>query len=186
MNTVADFVERYLPERYRALCTLATTPTKPVVLGLHVIGLTGWSLVTHSDHLQVQRELSSERVLTVSMSEPDFQHLVLEHLPLLEQGSPMLAPKVMHWDEETRRLVTAMPGSILVQIGDQPATRRVLLTPGVRPIDFDKALCTIYCELSDLMAVRAGSQQIMELFLAGKLRIDGDVQLALALAGVLM
>jgi hypothetical protein len=186
MSTVAEFVERYLPERYRALCEPGAAPRDPVVLGLCLPERAAWSLVAHADHLQVHGALDDERVLTVSLSEPDFEHLVLNQLTLLDQGAPMFTPKVLRWDAETRRLVTAMPGSILVRIGDQGTTRKVLITPGVRPIDFEGALCTIDCELSDLLAVRAGTQQIMELFLAGKLRIDGDVQLALALAGIVM
>lgn len=185
MNRVADFVERYLPERYRALCEPSSAAHRPVVFGLHVEGVSSWSLVAHADHLQVQPQLSEERMLTVSLSEPDFEHLVLSQLSLFETGSPMIAPKALRWDDETRQLVSAMPGSILVRIADQGLARCIWLTPGLRPIARD-AQCTIDCDWSDLLAVRAGSQQAMELFLAGKLRVDGDVQLALALAGILM
>jgi hypothetical protein len=186
MNRVAEFVERELPERYAALCEANTQARPPVIFGLHVQELHTWSLAAHADHLQVQQALDDNRVLTVSLSEPDFERLVLDQLTLFEQGAPMIAPRALRWDDETRRLITAMPGSILVRIADQEATRKVWLTPGLRSLEVQEARCTIDCELGDLMAVKAGSQQVMELFLAGKLRIDGDVQLALALAGVLM
>jgi hypothetical protein len=186
MNKIAEFVEQYLPERYLASCDPKAVSQNPVVLGLSVVGVGAWSLVAHGDHLQVQQELVEQRVLTISSSEVDFEHLVLGHLPLFEQSSPMIAPRMLRWDDETRGLVTAMPGSILVRIGDQSQVRKILLTPGLRAIDFETAQCTIDCELADLLAVRSGAQQAMELFLAGKLRIDGDVQLALALAGILI
>ncbi len=186
MSRIAEFVEQYLPERYRAACELHADPRRPVVFGLCVEGLNAWSLVAHSDHLLVQQRLDDERLLTVSLSEADFEHLVLGQLALFEQGSPMIAPKALRWDDETRRLISAMPGHILVRIADQGTTRKVWLTPGLLPLDVRDAQCTIDCELNDLLAVKAGTQQAMELFFAGKLRIDGDVQLALALAGVLM
>jgi hypothetical protein len=186
MHRVAEFVERELPERYRALCEAQAEARSPVIFGLQVRGLQTWSLAAHADQLLVQPALDDKRVLTVSLSEEDFEHLVLDQLTLFEQGSPIIAPRALRWDDETRRLITAMPGSILVRIADQEATRNVWLTPGLQPLDAPDTRCTIDCALSDLLAVKAGSQQVMELFFAGKLRVDGDVQLALALAGVLM
>jgi hypothetical protein len=186
MSRVAEFVERELPERYGALCDANAEARPPVIFGLHVQGLKTWSLAAHTDHLQVRPTLDDRRVLTVSLSEADFERLVLDQLTLFEQGAPMIAPKALRWDDETRRLITALPGSILVRIADRDTMRTVRLIPGLGALDAKDARCTIDCELDDLLAVKAGSQQLMELFLAGKLRIDGDVQLALALAGVLM
>jgi len=186
MTSVAEFVERQLPERYRALHGRLHNLASPVVFGLSVDGHGAWSLTADAEQLQVRANLSEDRVLTVSLSGPDFEHLVLGQAALFEGGSSLMGSRVLRWDSEMRSLVSAMPGSILVSIRDGSVLRSVLLTPGLRAIDFEHAECTIDCELDDLRAVRAGQQQPMELFIAGKLSIRGDAQLALAFAGLLI
>jgi hypothetical protein len=182
--SVAEFVERYLPEQYARTLASFATMSSPAAFGLEVAGHGSWSLIAASDGLTVQPSLVDDRVLTASLSGEDFERLIMHDLP-----APTSAPigqRVLRWDTETLGLVKAMPGSVLVSIADSPSTRKVLLTPGARAIDLASAACTIECELKDLLDVRAGIQQPMELFLAGKIRLLGDAQLALALAGILI
>ncbi|MBM4361503.1 MAG: SCP2 sterol-binding domain-containing protein, partial [Deltaproteobacteria bacterium] len=86
---------------------------------------------------------------------------------------------------DTARLIRHVPGSVLVRVADAGAARRLLVTPGRRAARFEDAACTIDCSLSDLEDARAAGLSPMQLFAQGKLRISGNVQIALALSAVL-
>jgi putative sterol carrier protein len=88
-------------------------------------------------------------------------------------------------DPETARLVRHVPGSLLFVLKEGDAKRRLLVTPGRRVADLDKAACTIECRMADFVAAEAGGVSPMQLFTSGKLRISGNLQIAMALAGVL-
>ena len=186
MTTVAEFVERYLPELFARVREQAGGRGGVGVFGLNVIGAGAWSLAPSDTGLHVALGLSGDRALTASLAVADFEKLVLQNITNSEPPSSLLGERLLRWDSETVALIKAMPGSILVRIADQGDHLMVLLTPGSRAIDLPHAECTLDCEWNDLTSVRQGLQQPMELFLAGKLRIQGDAQLALALAGVLI
>ena len=61
---------------------------------------------------------------------------------------------------------------------------RLLVTPGIRTADLAAADCTIECSLSDIAEARERGLSPFQLFSAGKLRIRGNVQIAMALAAV--
>jgi len=48
----------------------------------------------------------------------------------------------------------------------------------------DYAECTIECKMADLLDAEEKRQTPMQLFVGGKLKITGNVQIAMALAGV--
>jgi putative sterol carrier protein len=66
---------------------------------------------------------------------------------------------------------------------DGDARRRILVTPGRRAASLDSAECTIECALADMVDAQSKGVSPMQLFVAGKLRLTGNVQIAMALAG---
>jgi hypothetical protein len=184
-ESVAEFVEQFLPEQYALALAGKPAPAVAVTLGLSVPGNGVWSLTAGPERLLVDRGLSDSRTLTATLDAPDFERLLTSDELRLRSGAPLLV-NTRRWDEETLSLVRAMQGSILVRIADPPRERRILLTPGTLVADYDSARCTIECDFADLVGVRMGTQQPMDLFMAGKLRLQGDAQLALALGGLLL
>lgn len=184
-ESVAEFVEQYLPERYALALAGKVPPAVAVTFGLRITGTGDWSLTAGPERLLVDRELSERRILTATLDLEDFERLLTSDELRLRDDVPLLA-NARRWDAETLSLVRAMQGSILVRVSDLPRDRRILLTPGTLVADFDSAPCTIECDFADLIAVRTGVQQPMDLFMAGKLRLQGDAQLALALGGLLL
>ncbi|HTM44907.1 MAG TPA: SCP2 sterol-binding domain-containing protein, partial [Polyangiaceae bacterium] len=130
------------------------------------------------------RSLVVDRVLTASISANDFERLALGEALSEERPPLFIGQRMLRVDAQTLNLVRNVPGSILVRVADQEVQRRVLLTPGDRGIDFENAECAVECDHADLIAVRSGQVPPLELFLAGKLRVLGDAQLALALGGL--
>jgi hypothetical protein len=183
-QTVAEFVEQFLPEQYVRLCEQGGPALSQARFGLNVVGAGQWSLIAGGQQLEIQRNLTADRVLTASVTADDFERLALGEALSEERPPLFIGQRMLRVDTQTLTLVKNVPGSILVRIADQGTQRRVLLTPGDRAIDFENAECAVECDHVDLIAVRSGQVPPLELFLAGKLRVLGDAQLALALGGL--
>jgi hypothetical protein len=129
-------------------------------------------------------------VLQISVSSADFAPLIVAASEHRQRSSKKELPassfRALKIDAETARLVRRVPGSVLFSARDGQETRRLLVTPGRRSPDFSAADCTIECDLEDWVeAESGGSQAAMQLFVGGKLKVRGNVQIAMALSSVL-
>jgi hypothetical protein len=186
IQSAEDFARRFIPEQFARLREVLASRTWPGSLALSVEGEGAWSFRIREGELEVLSDLEDDRLLTVSLSADDFSKIV-GMIPSAENPKPsVLSHKLLRWDAETVNLVRNLPGSILLRFDDQATVRRVLLTPALGSRSFDEAACAIDCAWADLLDVQAGKQQPMDLFLAGKIRLSGNVEVALALAGLLL
>jgi hypothetical protein len=185
-----EFFTRYLPEQLAASPELATGITSIGSITCRVLGAGEWSLRLNDGVLEVTRGMEEDVMLQITVLAPDFETLVLTptreivsgpHRPIPHGGGALAALAV---SAETARLVRRVPGSVLFVAKDGEVRRRLLVTPGVRAANLDSADCTIECALEDVVAMRAKGSSPMQLFTAGKLRLKGNVQIAMALAGV--
>ena len=64
--------------------------------------------------------------------------------------------------------------------------RHIALTPGLIEHSLDRAECCIDCEITALEAVQARRKNPLDLFYEGQIRITGDAQIALAMAGLFL
>lgn len=185
-----EFFTRYLPGQLAGLPELATGITSIGSVTCRVLGAGVWSLRLNDGVLEVTRGMEEDVMLQVTLPLEDFEVLVLTptreivsgpQKPIAHGGGALAALAV---SAETARLVRRVPGSVLFVAKDGEARRRLLVTPGVRAADLESADCTIECALEDVVAMRAKGGSPMQLFTAGKLRLRGNVQLAMALAGV--
>jgi SCP-2 sterol transfer family len=90
------------------------------------------------------------------------------------------------WDEETVELLRRQSGGILLRVEDGGVSRPIALTPGVEPYSLESAECIIDCSLADLARVQTRRANPLDLFYAGQIRISGDAQIALAMAGLFL
>lgn len=109
-----------------------------------------------------------------------FERLVL---PVTESvnasGGSVHVPSI---DSETLELVRGATGCLEASFDEDGKSYRMAFGPG----NLDEVGCTIRCDLADFERVRAGTVQPFELLMNGKLRIEGDPQIALALGSLLM
>jgi putative sterol carrier protein len=91
---------------------------------------------------------------------------------------------MLRLDAETCRLVAAVPGALRVRVNDGERRLEVVLGPG--NADFSAPRCTATCQLADFQDLLAQRQNPMDLFLASKLVLDGDLEVALALGGLFL
>jgi hypothetical protein len=104
---------------------------------------------------------------------------------LLAPVSEAVAPKALRvptLDTETLDLVVAAAGCLEATFEENGKSYQITFGPGNR----DDVGCRIHCDLADFERVRAGTAQPFELLMNGKLRIEGDPQIALALGSLLM
>jgi hypothetical protein len=181
------FVEEYLPARARALGEALGGLSSVGSVVFRVVDVGEWSLRLVDGELEVLRGVEDDVLMQVTVTEDDFVVLVVDSIrKLTESGrrGPAGALGVLSLDPRTARGLRHMPGSVLLSVDDAGTPRRVLLTPGVGRADMSAPDCTIGCTMADYVAMQTRREDPMQLFANGRLRLTGNVQLALALAGL--
>jgi hypothetical protein len=172
----------------------------PAGVVVRVVGAGVWTLRIVGGLLQAESGSAADVALQLSLHERDFGKLVVAPLrralqALGDEPSSQAAralaqtgfwARLGRWDEETVDLLKRQSGRILVRIEDEGASRNVALTPGERPFSLEEAECTIDCRLEDLEQLQAKQSSPLDLFYAGQIRIGGDAQIALAMAGLFL
>jgi hypothetical protein len=181
------FFTSYLPGRFaEAAAQLGVTRSVGSVTA-RVVDAGEWSLRIDDGALRVTRGADDDVMLQLTVSRADFDVLVREPLSQVDARAPLtrVGPlRALAANPETARLVRHVPGSVLLVARDGPVEHRLLMTPGRRKAELASPDCTITCALDDLQAAYAGKVAPMQLFTSGKLRITGNVQIAMALAGM--
>jgi hypothetical protein len=179
----------YLPERFAGAQRLLGNTSSVGSLLFRVDGVGEWSLRLRDGSLETVRTMEDDVVLQVTVSREDFSVLVVEALERLEASDRPLtkasAFRGLKQDPETARLVRHVPGSVLLVLRDGDVKRRLLVTPGRRKADFTGAECTVECGLADWVEAETGVKSPIDLFIGGKLKVAGNVQIGMALAGAL-
>jgi hypothetical protein len=140
--------------------------------------------------LEVCPGAEDDVLLQVTVPVEDFEVLVVEPTRVIAKGPSRPVPHgggalaALAMSAETARLVRRVPGSVLFVVKDGEVRRRLLVTPGRRSADMDSADCTIECALSDIIEMREKGGSPMQLFTLGKLRLKGNIQIAMALSSV--
>jgi hypothetical protein len=210
-ETAAELLGEFLPNFVGDLLARAATASPlqrsvssatklpaPVGVGLRVVGAGEWTLrIVATDpapRLVVEAGIASDVALQVSLAERDFLPLVVAPLRRALDAAagaasapgPGLWTRLGRWDEETVDLLRRQTGGILLRLRDGELTRCVALTPSTQPFSLESAPCMIDCELSDLEQLQAQRGNPLDLFYAGQIRISGDAQIALAMAGLFL
>jgi hypothetical protein len=175
---------------------LRRTPA-PVGVGLRVVGAGEWTLRIVGERLLVDPVIQHDVALQVSLQARDFEPLVVRPLrralghrapgaAAQPQNTAGIWARLGRWDEETVDLLRRQTGGILLRIADADLQRCIALTPGVMPYSLERADCTIDCALRDLEQLQEKQASPLDLFYAGQIRISGDAQIALAMAGLFL
>lgn len=168
-------------------------PPAPAGVLVRVTGAGEWTLRFSDERLVVSAGSAADVALQITLAGRDFGVLVVDPLRAalaagLAEGAAANGfwSRLGRWDAETVDLLRRQTGRILVRIQDQNELRNVALTPDSQPYSLETAECTIDCALSDLLALQAKRKSPLDLFYSGQLRIGGDAQVALAMAGLFL
>lgn len=171
-----QFFLEWLPEQLRRLDVSVAVPVTVLVL----VGETPFTVSADSKQVEVSSEATPTPTFRVVMTEATFERLVLPAQATSLERTPAL--KMLSLDAETIDLVAGVPGCLELRVVDGEQVLSVVFGPGEKK----EVGCTVQCSYSDLRDIQAGAVQPLELLMSGKLQLDGDPQIAMALGGLLM
>jgi len=163
---------------------------------VRVVGAGEWTLRLSDRALSASAGMAADVALQLSLRAEDFSPLVVEPMrrALAARGGAEAAEvaarglwaRLGRFDDETVELLRQQQGNILVRIEDAGASRPVALTPGQAAYSLERGECTIDCPLAALLELQEKRKSPLDLFYEGRIRIGGDAQVALAIAGLFL
>lgn len=183
-GTPREFFESYLPTWFGAAGGATTSPGSLV---FHV-GPATYALRLAAGKLEVEHGMTTDAILQVSMSEPDFAELIVQGQALFESGASdrLLALRSLSLDAERAKLIRNVDGSVAFEIADAEQVRTLLLSPGVAVAGSQAPACTVRVAAADFWALSRGEKNPFELLMDGKIRMQGRMEVAMALSSVLV
>jgi hypothetical protein len=184
-RSAAEFFESYLPAWFAQ--GASSTVTSPGSLVFH-IGSESFVLRLVSGKLEVTRGPSNDAILQLSLSPADFAVLVEQGDALLAAGASdrMLALRSLSVDAERAKLLRNVDGSVAFEIAEGDNCRRLLLSPGAALAGQEAPACTVRIEAADFWSLSRGERNPFELLMEGKIRMQGRMDVAMALSSVLL
>jgi hypothetical protein len=155
---------------------------------LHVPEEGTWSVRVLDGRLEVDSGMGQDSLLQLTVAGGDFAPLIdagLNHAKARTASLAEMALRALSLDARTARGLRHLPGSVALVVRDGGVERRVLIAPGVRVVEPGAADCTITVAMEDWVAIQTGRAAPLTLFADGRISVSGNVQLALALGGVL-
>jgi hypothetical protein len=137
--------------------------------------------------LQVSREAPPDTLVQVTLSEADFDPILVRGAQALESAADasdrqLAVFRALMLDAERAAGIRAVTGSLAVELSGE-RTHRLVLTPGTRTPSA-AAECTVRCALSDFWAMQRGQSNPFELMMNGKIQISGDAQIVMVLSSL--
>ena len=180
-----EFFESYLPGWFAAASP--SQVTSPGALVFH-IGAESYALRLAAGKLQVKSGTAADAILQVSMAPADFAELIRQGDALFDSGASdrLLALRSLSLDAERAKLIRNVDGSVAFEIADGEQVRTLLLSPGVAIAGGAPPACTVRVAASDFWALSRGEKNPFELLMDGKIRMQGRMEVAMALSSVLV
>jgi hypothetical protein len=178
-----EFFETWLPETYARIAQEADVTSVADCSLVAEIGDSSWTVSIESSRLHVSRgEVQPPHTFRIRTERDAFERLLAGSLKLAEKQSSTL--RVLRLDAETCRLVANVPGALRFKVVDGNLTHEFTFGPG--SVDLDAAGCTATVTYDDLAEVQEGRAHPMDLFMNGKLTLDGNIEIAMALGGLFL
>jgi hypothetical protein len=183
--TPRDFFENYLPGWFGA--GVASSVTSPGSLVFHV-GAESYALRLIAGKLEVTRGTATDAILQVSLSTADFGELIRQAEPLFVSGASdrLLALRSLSLDAERAKTIRNVDGSVAFEIAEADLARTLLLSPGAAVAGGTPPACTVRLAANDFWALSRGERNPFELLMDGKIRMQGRMEVAMALSTVLV
>lgn len=192
-TTATELFENWIPARFAEF--LATNTGKAIQPNEHCsvvvsVDAESWLLSIRERRLTVASSPSDAPTsFRLQVSGATLERFVLgeiANLPPVPENTPPSSPllKLLSLDDESLELVQAISGGLRLVVKDGETQYSATLGPGSRPLT--PAACTMSCSLTDAELLRSGKVQPMELFFGGRIQLEGDPQVAMGLAGLLL
>ncbi len=183
------FFTDYLPARAQELADALRGKTSPGSMTFRVVGDGEWSVRIADGALSVAPGMADDVILQITLPKDDFGRIFVSGARRLAGESArvdkqVFAFKALEAPEERIRMVKMIPGSLGFFVKEPDVTRTLVISPGARAYDLEKPECRLDCSIDDWEDMQSGKAQPMQLVMSGKMRMSGNPQIAMALAGV--
>lgn len=180
-----DFFEAFLPSWFGE--SAGPGATSPGSLVFHV-GAESYALRLAAGRLVVATSSNDDAILQVSIDVSDFAELIRGAQPLLDAGKSdrLLALRSLSLDAERAKMIRNVDGSVAFEITDGGQVRTLLLTPGSATPGATPPACIVRVAAADFWALSRGEKNPFELLMDGKIRMQGRMEVAMALSSVLV
>ena len=180
-----EFFETYLPAWFAAASTTDASSSGSLVF--HV-GQESYALRLLAGKLAIAVGGTTDAILQVSMTTGDFAELIVQAEPLFQSGASdrLLALRSLSLDAERAKTIRNVDGSVAFEITDDAQVRTLLLSPGVAVAGSSPPACTVRIAATDFWALSRGEKNPFELLMDGKIRLQGRMEVAMALSSVLV
>jgi putative sterol carrier protein len=180
-----EFCESYLPAWFDK--AQLGDVTSPGSLVFHV-GADSFALRLAHGKLEVASGSAGDAILQVSLTPADFAELILQADALFQSGASdrLLALRSLTLDAERAKMIRNVDGSVAFEISDAEQPRSLLLSPGAAVAGGSPPACTVRIAAADFWALSRGEKNPFELLMDGKIRMQGRMEVAMALSSVLI
>jgi putative sterol carrier protein len=180
-----EFFEAFLPGWFGQ--NAAAGASSPGALVFHVDAEI-YALRLEAGKLVVSSGDGAEAILQISVSAADFAELIRGAQPLLDAGKSdrLLALRSLTLDAERAKMIRSVDGSVAFEITEGESVRTLLMTPGASAVGAAAPACTVRVAAADFWALSRGEKNPFELLMDGKIRIQGRMEVAMALSSVLV
>jgi hypothetical protein len=184
--TPQGFFERWLPEQARAV-----TAAAPLLVRVLLDGDGGgaWDLRLGPSGLSVTAGAAgAEAEVTVVQTVADWRAIAVGEPGAVNLAPPQARPTdVLFLDPEAQRLVQQVTGTIRFEVtGYNGRTWALTVKLGARPLAADRPDATISVDADTYAAMLARTLPAPQAYFQGKIKISGDMQLAMQLGMALM
>jgi putative sterol carrier protein len=180
-----EFFEAYLPTWFAGAST--AEGSSPGSLVFHV-GAESYAVRLDAGKLEVKSGPATDAILQVSMNPADFAELIRQGEALFQSGASdrLLALRSLSLDAERAKMIRNVDGSVAFEITEDAEVRTLLLSPGVAVAGASPPACTVRIAANDFWALSRGDKNPFELLMDGKIRLQGRMEVAMALSSVLV
>jgi SCP-2 sterol transfer family len=176
--SVQEFLEHWLPTQFAR----EGKPVEPRVCSLLLdFGGTRAYWIGIQDGAVVTRLVNgtAEALLRLDTSIEAFQTLVVA--ASRGEGARNPALRLLQVDPAAAEELSAARGAVRLVVQDEQRAHELVVSAGSERLS---VACTLYCNVQDLRELQSGAVQALDLFVAGKLRVEGDLQTGLTLGSL--
>lgn len=189
-ETPSEFFNQYVPSRFSAIQDALAGKSSSGCITFRVTDAGEWSLRLKDGALVIEDGMGDDVIIQVTLDANDFAAILVEGARQQEAKdqkpeNQVVALKAITIDETRANQVRGVAGSVSLVISDGDTTRRLTLTPGSQAAKVDSPDCKLSCQMNDFVDWQEGKIQPMQLVMTGKMRIEGNAQIPMALTAVL-
>lgn len=182
------FFGDYVPAMLAGLGAEFRERSSPGAIAFEV-GADAWSLRLTGGTVVVEPGVATDTLLRMTLSADDFEPVIvagaqrLDGSAGLERG--LVAGRALSIDVERARMLRESAGTVRLELASGAAKHRVAVSIGGSTPKLEAPDCVIECALEDLWGIQSGTANPFQLLLDGKIRLQGNAELALAVAAAL-